>query len=203
MRYFAHYGLSDFIVALGYRGDLVRHWAAAFEHCADGASCSWDTRFIDTGESTATGGRVRRLAPHLGEDPFVLSWVDGLSTVAIPELLAFHALHGRLVTAVAVRPPPRFGHFELDGDDVVCFEEKPRGREGWISGGLFVIEPGVLDYLDDDLTDWDRQTMPRLAADRQLVAFRHEGYWQCMDTEDDREQLELAWQAGAPWAVWQ
>jgi glucose-1-phosphate cytidylyltransferase len=158
---------------------------------------------IDTGLDTNTGGRVKRLAPHLSDDTFILAWGDGVSDVDLPGMLAFHRAHGKLATALVVRPPARFGHMSLDGDRVTMFEEKPPASEGWINGGLLVLEPQVFDYIDGDDTAFEKAPMENLARDGQLMAYRHEGYWQCMDTLREKRLLESIWESGdAPWKTW-
>ena len=151
-----------------------------------------------------TGGRIRRLAPHLGNETFMLTWGDGVSDVDLHALLRFHRAHGRLATVTAVHPPARFGHLELDGDRIVEYSEKPQAREGWINGAFFVLEPGVLDYIDGDDTIWEHAPLERLARDGQLMAYRHTGFWQCMDTLRDKELLEKLWAEGSPppWKTW-
>jgi glucose-1-phosphate cytidylyltransferase len=163
----------------------------------------WTVELVDTALATQTGGRIKRLAPYLGRGTFMLTWGDGLSDVDLRALLAFHRSHGRLATVTAVRPPPRFGQLDIDGDQVLRFSEKPEKQEGWINGAFFVLEPGVFDYNDGDDTAWEREPLERLAADGQLMAFRHEGFWQCMDTLRDKMVLEELWQEGrAPWRIW-
>jgi glucose-1-phosphate cytidylyltransferase len=218
MKHYRHYGYEDFVIALGYRGEYIKRWAIDF--CSlqgditvsvgdgrvqihEGARDEWRMALIDTGQQTQTGGRIKRLAPHLGEGTFMLTWGDGVSDVNLHELLDFHRSHGKLATMTAVRPPARFGHIELDGGLVSEFSEKPQAREGWINGAFFVLEPGVLDYIDGDDAQWERQPLERLARDRQLMAYRHESFWQCMDTLRDKVLLERLWASGdPPWRVW-
>ncbi|MFZ0257226.1 MAG: sugar phosphate nucleotidyltransferase, partial [Gammaproteobacteria bacterium] len=158
----------------------------------------------DTGINTLTGGRIKRLGPYLDGDTFMLTWGDGVSDVNIRDLLAFHRSHGRLATLTAVRPPARFGQLDLRGDEIVEFSEKPQTREGWINGAFFVLEPSVFDYIEDDGTQWEREPLERLAKDRQLMAYRHSSFWQCMDTLRDKVLLEQLWQTGcAPWKTWE
>jgi glucose-1-phosphate cytidylyltransferase len=157
---------------------------------------------VETGVTTMTGGRIKRLAPHLGDETFFLTWGDGVADVNLRSLLAFHRSHGRLATVTVVRPPARFGHLELDGDEVAVFTEKPQAAEGWINGAFFVLEPGVFDYIQGDATQFEREPLESLARDRQLMAYRHEGFWQCMDTPRDRRILNDLWDRGAaPWKV--
>jgi glucose-1-phosphate cytidylyltransferase len=199
MRYYAHFGHADFVVALGYRGDVVRGF---FD--SGGGDVSWRVRLADTGPDTSNGGRLLRLRPELGEATFFLTWGDGLSDVDLVRLLAFHRSHGKLATLTAVHPPSRFGELDLEGDRVERFREKPRDEQRWINGAFFVLEPGIFDYIVGDDTVWEREPLERLAAEGQLMAYRHEGFWQCMDTSQERDSLESLWASGqAPWKVWQ
>ena len=219
MRYYHHFGFKDFSIALGYRADFVKRWFT--EHASyakdleiDFASGDvtplsqatlpdWRVRLIDTGLPTATGGRIKRLQPHIGrEGTFMVTWGDGVSTVDLHALLAFHRAHGKLATLTAVRPPARFGHLAFDGDQIVEFDEKPQIGEGWINGAFFVLEPGVFDYIEGDDTMFEREPLSNLAKDGQLMAYRHQDFWQCMDTVRDRKRLEELWDNGAPWKVW-
>jgi glucose-1-phosphate cytidylyltransferase len=163
----------------------------------------WTVDLVDTGQDTATGGRIKRLKDWLGDETFMLTWGDGVSNIDLDALLRFHRSHGRLATLTAVRPPARFGHLELDGDRIVEFTEKPQTSEGWINGAFFVLEPGVFDYVDGDAIQWEREPLERLAADGQLMAYRHESFWQFMDTIRDKKLLEKLWVEGmAPWKTW-
>lgn len=203
-RYYEHFGFSDLVVALGHRGGAVREWLA--EHLSSAGPNRLEGRIdlVDTGEDTATGGRIRRLAPHLGGETFMLTWCDGLSDLDLRQLLAFHRSHGRLATVTAVHPPPRFGRLALDGARVVRYREKPRDRDEWVSGAYFVLEPGVIDYIAGDDTQWEAEPLERLAAEGELMAYRHEGFWDCLDTPADHERLEALWSAGdRPWALWE
>jgi glucose-1-phosphate cytidylyltransferase len=218
MMHYGHYGFREFAIALGYKGALIKKYLVDYAslnndltvHLGDGSldlhrapEQDWVVHLVDTGQKTATGGRIKRLAPYLGDDTFMLTWGDGVSTVDLVELLAFHRSHGRLATVTAVRPPARFGRLELDGDVVREFSEKPQLGEGWINGAFFVLEPGVFDYVDDDHMQWEREPMERLARDGQLMAYRHSGFWQCMDTLRDKVRLERLWESGqAPWKIW-
>jgi len=224
MRYYACYGHRDFLIALGHRGDVIRRYATDFATlCGGHLRVDYDRRAVEavpaseeswpmqgwtielreTGRDTNTGGRIRRLREAIGEQRFMLTWGDGVADVDLRALLAFHRSHGRLATMTAVRPPPRFGHLDLDGDRIVGFHEKPDGAEGWINGAYFVCEPGVFDYIEGDATQFEHEPLQRLARDGELMAFRHEGFWQCMDTPRDRDRLEAMWASGhAPWKVW-
>jgi len=219
MKYYAHYGFKEFAVALGYKGEYIKRYMIDYAPLAsnltvytgggavkmhDGEKEDWTVELVDTGLKTGTAGRIKRLAPYMGGKTFMLTWGDGVSTVDLHQLLAFHRSHGRLATVTAVRPPARFGRLELDGDIVTEFSEKPQLGEGWINGAFFVLEPGVFDYIDGDRTQWEKEPLERLAKDRQLMAFKHPDFWQCMDTLRDRKLLENLWENGdAPWKVWE
>jgi len=170
----------------------------------EGIGCEdWNIELIETGLKTQTGGRIKRLAPFLGEETFMLTWGDGVSDVDFDDLMAFHRSHGKLATVTAVRPPARFGKLDISGNQVVRFSEKPQLEEGWINGAFFVLEPGVFDYIKGDETHWEREPMERLAQDCQLMAYRHESFWQCMDTMRDKVYLQRLWDAGNPaWKCW-
>jgi glucose-1-phosphate cytidylyltransferase len=218
MRHYAHYGLKDFVVALGYKGVYIKRFFV--DYCSltsdltvdlqqgtvtnhGGVRNDWRVELVDTGLYTQTGGRIKRLEPYLGNETFMLTWGDGLSDVDLHKLLAFHRSHGRLATMTAVRPPARFGHLELEGEEVAEFSEKPQTGEGWINGAYFVLEPGVFDYIDADDIHFEREPLERLAKDRQLMAYCHYSFWQCMDTIRDKQLLQRLWDTGqAPWAIW-
>ncbi|MCK5923288.1 MAG: glucose-1-phosphate cytidylyltransferase, partial [Methylococcales bacterium] len=153
---------------------------------------------IDTGQETMTGGRIKRLRPWVGDGTFMMTWGDGVSDVDLDKLLAFHRSHGKLVTMTVVRPPARFGHMEFEGDRVTAFTEKPQMSQGWINGAFFVLEPGIFDYIENDETQWDYEPMVKIAADGQLMAYRHESFWQCMDTLRDKVLLQKLWDGGHP-----
>ena len=218
MKIYAHYGFKDFVIALGYKGEFIKKYIV--DYCSlsnnltvnmkngqvDRHDCSdldWTVQLIDTGLKTMTGGRIKQLAPYIGDDTFMLTWGDGLADIQLDKLLAFHRSHGKLATLTAVRPPARYGHLELDGDQIKEFSEKPQTREGWINGAFFVLEPGVFDYIDGDSTQWEKEPLENLAADGQLMAYRHTSFWQCMDTLREKYILENYWISGkAPWRIW-
>jgi glucose-1-phosphate cytidylyltransferase len=218
MKHYAGYGLNDFVLALGYKGEYIKKYFVDF--CSlesnltvklgtgevtrhDNNRPNWNVELIDTGVSTLTGGRVKRLAPVIGKETFMLTWCDGVADVDINKLLKFHRSHGKLATVTSVRPTARFGHMTFDGDRVVEFSEKPQAAEGWINGAFFVLEPEIFDYIEGDQTQWEKEPMEQLAKDGQLMAYRHENFWQCMDTLRDKALLESLWQAGdAPWKTW-
>jgi glucose-1-phosphate cytidylyltransferase len=219
MKHYASYSLSNFVVALGYKGDYIKKFMVDYCELAadvtvhlgngqvelhDGPREDWTVQLIDTGQETQTGGRILRLAPYLGGETFMLTWGDGVADVDIRALLDFHRSHGKLATLTAVRPPARFGHLELEGNRIAEFSEKPQTGEGWINGAFFVLEPKVFDYVDGDDTQWEREPLERLAKDGQLMAYLHEGFWQCMDTLRDKRLLQGLWDGGnAPWKVWE
>jgi glucose-1-phosphate cytidylyltransferase len=200
MRICIHHGLDRFVVATGYRGEEIERFLR--EQPGDGEAERWSVEIVDTGLDTATGGRLGRLRERLDGDRFVLAWCDGLADLDLGALLEFHRSHGRLATLAAVHPRSRFGELELAGDRVSRFAEKPVRRDDWVSGGFFALEPEVLDYVRDDRTDWDREVLVRLSEAGELMAYRHDSFWRCMDTPDDARALEQLWGDGAPWAVW-
>lgn len=218
MKHYAMYGHKDFVIALGYKGEHIKKYMV--DYCSlhsdlrvnfatgqvmpkKGTPLDWTVELVETGAETQTGGRIKRLKPWVENKTFMLTWGDGVSDVDLDALLAFHRRHGRLATVTAVRPPARYGHLVFDGDKVVDFNEKPQTAEGWINGAFFVLEPEVFDYIDGDDTQWEREPMQRLAAEGQLMAYKHHSFWQCMDTLRDRHVLESLWQSGnAPWKLW-
>lgn len=217
MRHYAAYGHRDFAIALGYRGSDIKRYmidlaavhgdlsvklrtGEVLSHAA--TAPDWNVDLVETGTDTMTGGRIKRLIPYLGPDTFMLTWGDGVSDIDLDALLAFHRAHGKLVTLTAVRPPARYGHLVFDGDQVVEFSEKPQIGEGWINGAFFVMEPGVADYIDGDETQFEHEPMERLAAEGQLMAYKHESFWQCMDTLREKHILSSLWDSGEPpWVV--
>lgn len=219
LKIYAHQGLRDFAVALGYKGEVIKRYFVDYcalhsdlkvrlgrgqvDYLGQSSAEDWTVELVDTGHGTNTGGRIKRLQPYLGGTTFCLTWGDGVADIDISALLAFHRAHGKLATVTAVRPPARFGRLELDGPRVVEFSEKPQLGEGWINGAFFVLEPGIFDYIAGDDTQWEKEPMERLARDGQLMAYRHEGFWQCMDTLRDKALLESLWAKGnAPWKIW-
>jgi glucose-1-phosphate cytidylyltransferase len=218
LKHYAHYGFKDFLVALGYRGDVVKRYFLDYHRLnrnlrvdlatggstTQGEECDdWRVHLIDTGQATQTGGRILRLKPWLEGGTFMVTYGDGVADVDVSALLRFHREHGKIATVTAVRPPARFGGLEMDGDLVAKFAEKPQVGEGWINGGFHVFEPAIFDYLDDDTTVLESHALERLAQERQLAAFRHDRFWQCMDTLRDKQLLERLWQEGrAPWRSW-
>ncbi len=218
MKQYDCHGFNEFFVALGYKGDAIKRYFLEYhalsgslsvqiatggltpfeKHCED-----WTVNLMETGQDTHTGGRLKRLEPWLKDGTFMLTYGDGVADIDLSELLRFHRSHGRLATVTAVRPPARFGGLTFDGDAVSAFSEKPQAGEGWINGGFAVFEPGIFKYLDGDRTSLEAEVLERLARDRQLAAYRHPGFWQCMDTLRDKNLLESLWRTGnAPWKVW-
>ncbi|MCO6509339.1 MAG: glucose-1-phosphate cytidylyltransferase [Aridibacter famidurans] len=218
MKIYASHGFREFLVACGYKGDYIKEYFHDFairsnDYFVDLRSGSfeivnrnaedWRVGMIDTGLNTMTGGRVLRLRDWLKNSAFMLTYGDGLGNVDVNALLEFHKSRGKLVTVTAVHPPARFGALEIEGELVREFTEKSQALEGWINGGFFVCEPGVLDYISDDRTVFEREPLENLAADGQLAAYRHEGFWQPMDTLREKQLLEALWEKGdAPWATW-
>ena len=218
MKHYYHYGYKDFVIALGYKGEFIKKYMV--DYCSLNGDLrvelksgkvqsqgthvpDWRVDLVDTGVSTLTGGRIKRLAPFIGNETFMLTWGDGVSDVDLKKLLAFHRSHGKLATLTAVRPPARFGHLVFDGDRIEQFSEKPQTGEGWINGAFFVLEPQVFDYIDGDETQWEREPLEQLSRDGQLMAYRHTSFWQCMDTLRDVRYLRGLWEAGdPPWVTW-
>jgi len=218
LKHYSHYGLNEFFIALGHRGDVIKRFFIDYStlnssmtvRTAHGGlemhdrQCEdWTVHLIETGDETNTGGRIKRLETWLHRDTFMATYGDGVSNVDLQQLLGFHRSHGRIATVTAVRPPARFGGLVFDGDRVAEFTEKPQVGEGWINGGFFVFEPAMFDYLESDRTVLESDALERLAADGQLMAYRHDRFWQCMDTLRDKRLLESMWQKGcAEWKVW-
>lgn len=218
MMHYAAYGLKDFVIALGYKGEVLKKYMVDYASLNGNLTINlrtgqvksngniahdWTIDLVETGLDTMTGGRIKRLIPYMGNETFMLTWGDGVSNIDLNKLLAFHRAHGKLATLTAVRPPARYGHLVFNGDQVVEFNEKPQIGEGWINGAFFVLEPEVYDYIEGDETIWEHEPLERLAADGQLMAYRHEDFWQCMDTLRERHILETLWASGhAPWKTW-
>jgi glucose-1-phosphate cytidylyltransferase len=217
MRTYAHFGHMDFYLALGYRAEVIKEYflhyrslnadfsldlrtGAVTPHQTDDAD--WRVTLVHTGLESMTGGRVKRLQRFIGNEVFMLTYGDGVANIDLERLLAFHRGHGKLVTITAVHPGARFGELEMTGDRVESFQEKPQTGQGWINGGYFVIEPGFFDLIAGDATILEREPLERAAKMGELMAYRHDGFWQCMDTKRDRDLLEDLWAGGkAPWQV--
>ena len=184
MKHYANYGFKDFYIALGYKGHIIKKY---FEK----KNFGWNINLIDTGQKTMTGGRLKRLKRYLGNEPFMLTYGDGLSNVNIKKLLNFHKKNKKLVTLTAARPPARFGAIKILGNKVKYFKEKSKLDEGWINGGFFVMQPEFLNYIKNDQTFLEREPMELLTKNNQLVAFKHDDFWQCMDTKRDMDNLNI------------
>lgn len=218
MKHYEHFNFSHFVIALGYKGEVIKRWMRDYSALEGDMTVNtktgevklyeknraeWTVDLVDTGPHTLTGGRIKRLRPWLGEDTFMLTWGDGVSDVNLGELLDFHRSHGKLATLTAVRPSARYGHLEFEGDNVTSFTEKPQTAEGWINGAFFVLEPGVFDYIDGDETMWEHAPLTNLARDGQLMAYKHTSFWQCMDTLREKHILQKLWESGnPPWKLW-
>jgi glucose-1-phosphate cytidylyltransferase len=218
LKSYSHHGINDFVICLGYKGYMVKeYFANYFLHTSDVTfdlarnemqvhhrhAEPWRVTLVDTGEHTQTGGRLKRAAEFLDDSTFCFTYGDGLSSVDITAQLAFHRDRATLATVCAVQPPGRFGALDIEGSRITRFTEKPQGDGSWINGGFFVLEPGVLRYIDDDDTVWEREPLEALARDGQLSAYTHDGFWQPMDTLRDKVKLEELWQSGsAPWKRW-
>ena len=218
MKHYAEHNFSDFYIALGYLGDHIKNFFLSQYNLSgslaidfknnnierrEHASENWRVNMVETGIGTMTGGRLLRLKKQLGDETLMITYGDGVSDVNLTDLLQFHRSHGRIATMTAVRPPARFGGLSLDGDVVESFTEKPVLGEGWINGGFMVLEPQVFDYLDDDQSILESMALERLASESQLMAYRHSGFWQCMDTMRDKNYLQNLWDTGnPPWKTW-
>lgn len=218
MKMYSHHGINDFVICLGYKGYVIKeYFSNYFLHMSDVTFNMqensmeihqkfvepWRVTLVDTGELTMTGGRLKRVAPYIGNGSFCFTYGDGVADINISALIAKHRGAGRLATVTAIQPPGRYGALHIEDDAVEHFQEKPAGDGAWINGGFFVLEPEVLSYLDGDDTVWEQQPLQRLAAQGQLSAYRHSGFWQAMDTLRDKNHLEELWSSGkAPWKSW-
>ena len=218
MKIYASHGINDFVICLGYKGYIIKEYFANYflhmsdvtfdmasnsMHVHEAKAEPWRVTLVNTGEDTMTGGRLRRVRAFVGDDTFCMTYGDGVADVDLTELLEFHRAQGRRATLTATQPPGRFGALVLEGSLVQRFVEKPRGDGSWINGGFFVLEPRVLDYIEDDDTVWEREPLERLAAEGELAAFEHDGFWHPLDTLRDKNILEELWASGkAPWKRW-
>jgi glucose-1-phosphate cytidylyltransferase len=219
MKIYSHYGINDFIICLGYKGYLIKeYFANYYRHTSDlridlksgslsvldSQSEDWTVTLVDTGVETLTGGRLKRVAPYLANETFCMTYGDGLADIDINAEIAFHKNHGKLATVAAVQPPGRFGVLDIGSSKLVnSFREKPVDEIGWINGGFFVLEPGVIDYISGDATSWEREPLYNLARDGELVAFEHSGFWKPCDTLRDKREMEQLWHSNVhPWKVW-
>ena len=216
MKSYAYFGHKDFYVALGYKAEVIKEYflnyrALNSDFMVDLASgnvtphqvdlVDWKVTLVNTGDSSMTGGRVKRMQSFIGNETCMITYGDGVANIDIDALLAFHRSHGKMVTVSAVRPTARFGELELDGDCVTSFKEKPQMHEGWINGGYFVVEPDFFDLIDNDSTMLEREPLEKAAEAGELMSYRHKGFWHCMDTKRDHELLESLWVKGAPWVL--
>lgn len=219
MKMYSQHGVNDFIICLGYKGYVIKeYFANYFLHMSDvtfdmrdnsttvhqASAEPWRVTLVDTGDESQIGGRIKRIHPYVKDDEaFCLTYGDGVSDVDISAIIALHKKEGRLATVTGVQPPGRFGALNYEGNRAIGFAEKPRGDGGWINGGFFVCSPKIVDYIEGDLTVWEREPLERLAADNQLTAYFHTGFWQPMDTLRDKRHLEDLWSTGkAPWKTW-
>jgi glucose-1-phosphate cytidylyltransferase len=218
LKIYSHHGINDFVICLGYRGYMIKeYFANYFLHTSDVTfdmannrmqvherhAEPWQVTLVDTGTETQTGGRLKRVQPYIGGEPFCFTYGDGVADVDISAAIAFHRAHGKLATVTAVQPPGRYGALHLEQTAVRSFQEKPDGDGAWINGGFFVLDPGVLRYIEGDRTSWEAQPLQQLAHDDQLRAHQHHGFWHAMDTLRDKNFLEDLWARGeAPWKCW-
>ena len=221
LKHYAYFGFNEFVIALGYKQEIIKDFFMNYHFLSNSFTVNiksgeitehsemdddWITHLVDTGLETMTGGRIKRLAKWLADETFMMTYGDGVSNVNLKDLLRFHRSHGKLATVTAVRPPARFGEmvFEAEGDKVIKFAEKPKIEESWISGGFFVLEPGVLNYIEGNGTHWEREPLERLAKEGQLMAYRHDGFWECMDNIRELRYLRKLWGEGkAAWKLWE
>ena len=219
MKIYSSFGFNEFIICLGYKGYIVKeYFANYFLHQSDvtfdlsnndveyhkSEAEAWKVSLIDTGDKSMTGGRIKRVKDYINNQPFLLTYGDGVGNIQVDELVKFHESQGRLLTVTAVQPAGRFGALNLDDqNNVESFMEKPKGDGSWINGGFFVCQPEVLDYIDDDASIWERKPMETIAKDNQMAAFKHKNFWKPMDTMRDKLELENLWESGnAPWKIW-
>ena len=218
LKIYSHFGINDFVVCCGYKGYVIKEYFAnyflhtsdvTFDMATNGMEVHsrkaepWKVTLVDTGESTLTGGRLRRVREYLGDEPFCFTYGDGVANVDLGDLIAFHRSEGRKATLTAVQPPGRFGSLAFERGRVLSFEEKPRGDGTWINGGFFVLDPSVIDLIDGDQSTWEQEPLQALAESGELSAYHHNGFWQPMDTLRDKTHLEELWQSGqAPWKCW-
>lgn len=212
-------GIDEFIICAGYKQHMIKEYFADYYlHCSDitfdftkdnktivheTSTEKWKVTVVDTGLNTLTGGRIKRVKKCLGDEPFLLTYGDGVSDVNVKELVQFHKQHGKLATMTAVHPTGRFGVLNLDGDTIKTFGEKTESKTDWINGGFMILDPKVIDYIAGDETTFEKEPLERLSAEGNLMAYRHCGFWQCMDTLRDKQELEKLWDTGsAPWKNW-
>ena len=219
MKIYSNFGFNEFVIALGYKGEIIKDYFLNYRYRArsltvdlhsgvvtvhEGSHENWIVHLLDTGLTTQTGGRIKLMADYIGNEPFMLTYGDGVSNVDINALLKTHYEHKKLATLTAIRPPARFGQMTLRDCSVVTFKEKPSFGEGWVNGGFFVLQPGIINYIEGDHVIWEREPLEKLALDGELCVYRHEEFWHCMDTFRDVHILEKLWMDGdAPWKTWE
>ena len=214
MKTYAHFGHADFYLALGYKSEVIKNYFLNYRSLNSNFTVDlgtgdvvahkqnaldWKVTLVDTGDSSMTGGRVKRMKDFIGNETFLLTYGDGVSDIDIRALVDFHRSHGKMVTVSAVRPSARFGELEISGSKVESFQEKPQLHEGWINGGYFVVEPEFFNFIEGDSTLLEREPMEKAAEMGELMAYHHDGFWQCMDTKRDVDLLSSLWEKGAPW----
>ncbi|HEX3018427.1 MAG TPA: glucose-1-phosphate cytidylyltransferase [Caproicibacter sp.] len=218
MKLYSHYGYNDFIICLGYKGYVIKeYFADYFLHTSDvtfdlannkmfvhsNHSEPWKVTLIDTGLNTMTGGRVKRIQPYVGNEPFMLTYGDGVSNVNIDELVKFHRNHGKMATLTAIQPEGRFGIMDLNENQIRAFREKSKDDTGWVNAGFMILQPEFFNYINDDGTILEKEPLESISKKGQIMAYKHSGFWQCMDTQRDKKKLEDMWNEGkAPWKVW-
>lgn len=217
MKIYSHYGINDFVICLGYKGYIIKeYFANYFLHMSDVTfdmehnqmevhqrhAEPWRVTLIDTGQDTMTGGRLKRVREHVGNETFCFTYGDGVTDLDIGRVVEFHRRHGKAATVTAIQPPGRYGALSIDRNEVRSFQEKPAGDGAWINGGFFVLEPSVFDYIDGDHSSWESQPLQKLVDDGQLMSFQHLGFWQAMDTLREKNHLEELWNTSPPWKVW-
>ncbi len=221
MKTFSEYGINEFIICAGYKQHAIKeYFANYFLHCSDitfdftngesnvlvhnSSSEKWKVTVVDTGLNTMTGGRIKRIKPFLDSEPFLMTYGDGVSDIDIGKLIEFHKSHGKIATLTAVHPVGRFGILNLNEDTITSFNEKTESKTDWINGGYMVLDPKVIDYIGGDSTTFEKEPLERLSSEGQLKAYKHDGFWQCMDTLRDKQKLEEMWVSGiAPWKIWE
>lgn len=218
MNIYSAYGFNEFVIALGYKGEMIKDYFLNYHFHSRSLTVqlktgdvkihndqgeNWVVHLLDTGTDTNTGGRIRRVCEFVGDESFMMTYGDGVANVNIPDLVDFHKKQNKLVTMTAVRPPARFGQMVIENNSVIEFKEKPQIGQGWINGGFFVLQPEIKRYINDDHTAWEFESLEYIAADGQLSAYQHEGFWQSMDTLRDVHLLNKLWQEEkAPWKIW-
>ncbi len=218
MKIYSHYGINEFVICCGYKQYVIKEYFANYflhnsdvtfdisknsMHVHNNQAEPWKVTVVDTGEQTLTGGRLKRVREFVGNEDFCFTYGDGVSDLNIKELISFHKENGRLATVTAIQPPGRFGAMEMSGNEISKFQEKPKGDGSWVNGGFFILSPKVFDLIPGDETIWEREPLEKLASTKQLVAYKHQGFWQAMDTLRDKNHLEELWSSGkAPWKVW-